>query len=106
MKSFGGSDRADLSEIILDVTLRCVQPQEALARAAGKVLAQSRLVGQSRQGRAEFFARPVHQSPAGCIDRSRQPPASNDRGVPQAKASTMFAGVSGRDGKISAVASR
>src|SRR5262249_4632872 len=69
MKSFSGRDRADMSEISLEVTLWRIQPQKPLTRAAPETLAKIGLVGQSGQGRAEFFARPIHQSPACCIDR-------------------------------------
>ena len=47
LKSLGSSDRGDVSEIIFDMTLRCIQPQEALARAKSKTLAQCGLIGQS-----------------------------------------------------------
>ena len=90
------------------MTLPSIQPQEALARPPSKRLAQSRLVGQSRQRYAKFLARSVNEPAPGRFDRLPAPPASRTiAGVPQANASTMLKPkVSGaNEGKISAVAS-
>ena len=43
MKSLGVPDRAHVSEILLEVALRRIESQEALARAPSKAFAQAGL---------------------------------------------------------------
>jgi hypothetical protein len=47
MKPLGSSDRGDVSEVTLDVALRCIQAQKTVAGAKGKAFAQSGLVDYS-----------------------------------------------------------
>src|SRR5262249_50997619 len=62
MKAFNTPDLANVGEIIFDVTLTCVKTQKAFARTTSKALAQSWLIHHSREGCAEFFTCPVHES--------------------------------------------
>src|SRR4029453_7459443 len=66
------SGRADLvheSQVVVDVTLQRIKPQESLARLRGKFIAQSRLMHQSRQRCTELFARLVDETATRCLDR-------------------------------------
>src|ERR1700730_8099111 len=68
MSSLGESDRLHESQVTFEVMLQCVQPQEPLARPPSESLAQSRLVGQSRQRCAKLLPSAVNKPAARRVD--------------------------------------